>query len=71
MWGRRHRVGGELPRQARATWTRPISTGASMSGPTTPDRAWPQVTPKAAMATAMAGSKVLAAAVNASVAVRS
>ena len=42
-----------------------------MSGPTTPASAWPEVTPKVAMATAMASSKLLPAAVNASVVVRS
>ena len=40
-----------------------------MSGPTTPARAWPEVTPKVPMATAMASSKLLPAAVNASVVV--
>ena len=33
--------------------------GTSMSGPTTPERASPLVTPKVAMATAMASSKLL------------
>jgi hypothetical protein len=42
-----------------------------MSGPTTPARACPDVTPNVAIATAMASSKLLPAAVNASVVVRS
>ncbi len=42
-----------------------------MSGPTTPERAWPEVTPKVAMATAIASSKLLPAVVKARVAVRS
>ena len=42
----------------------PTSTGTSIRGPTTPARAWPEVTPKVPMATAMANSKLLPAAVN-------
>ncbi len=42
-----------------------------MSGPTTPARAWPEVTPKTPTATAMASSKLLPAAVKASVVVLS
>ena len=42
-----------------------------MSGPTTPARAWPELMPKVAMATAIASSKLLPAAVKASVVVRS
>src|SRR5690606_26060729 len=58
-------------RAHRLTYTRPTRTGTSMSGPTTPASAWPLVTPKVAIATAMASSKLLPAAVNASVVVRS
>ena len=39
-----------------------------MSGPTTPVSAWPEVTPHTAIETAMASSKLLPAAVNATVA---
>ena len=42
-----------------------------MSGPTTPASAWPEVTPKTPTATAMASSKLLPAAVKASVVVLS
>ena len=42
-----------------------------MSGPTTPASACPEVAPKVAMATAIASSKLLPAAVKASVVVRS
>ena len=42
-----------------------------MRGPTTPARACPEVTPKVAMATAIASSKLLPEAVKASVVVRS
>ena len=38
-----------------------------MSGPTTPASAWPEAAPKVPMATAIASSKLLPAAVNASV----
>ena len=38
-----------------------------MSGPTTPAKAWPDAAPKVPIATAMASSKLLPAAVNASV----
>ncbi len=41
-----------------------------MRGPTTPARAWPLVTPKTPIATAMASSKSLLAAEKASAAVR-
>jgi subtilisin family serine protease len=54
----------------RLTCTRPISTGTSTSGPTTVAKATGEVMPNTAMATAMASSKLLPDAVNASVALR-
>ena len=42
--------------------------GTSINGPTTPASAWPEVMPKVPIATAMASSKLLPAAVNATVA---
>jgi hypothetical protein len=45
-------------------------TGTSISGPTTPARAWPLVTPNTPIATAIASSKSLLAAENDSAAVR-
>ena len=53
----------------RATFTRPIMTGTSMSGPMTAAKATPEEMPKTATATAMASSKLLLAAVKARVAV--
>jgi hypothetical protein len=50
-----------------ATFTRPMSTGTSTSGPMTAANAAPLWMPKLAMATAMASSKLLEAAVNESV----
>lgn len=57
-------------RSAKDTYTRATSTGTSIRGPTTPARAWPEAAPQVAIATAMASSKLLPAAVNASVVVR-
>jgi hypothetical protein len=65
-WGRRGRS-GVPPRGRRRPG--PTRTGTSMRGPTTPARAWPEVTPKVPIATAMASSKLLPAAVKLSVAV--
>ncbi len=50
------------------TFTRPISTGTSTSGPITAAKAAPWWMPKVATATAMASSKLFEAAVNESVA---
>ena len=47
-----------------------MSTGTSMRGPTTVAKATPDEMPKTAMATAMANSKLLPAAVKASVVLR-
>lgn len=52
-----------------ATLTRPISTGTSTSGPMTAANAAPELIPNTATATAIASSKLLLAAVKASVAV--
>src|SRR5690606_28513574 len=52
-----------------ATFTNPISTGTSTSGPMTAAKAAPCPIPKTAIATAMASSKLLLAAVKLSVAV--
>src|SRR5512140_62261 len=52
----------------RATFTRPMRTGTSTSGPMTAANAAPLWMPKLAMATAIASSKLLDAAVNESVA---
>ena len=49
--------------------TSPIMTGTSISGPMTAAKAWPELMPKTATATAMASSKLLLAAVNDSVVV--
>jgi hypothetical protein len=46
-----------------------MSTGTSMSGPTTVARAWPELMPHTPTATAMASSKLLLAAVKAMVVV--
>lgn len=48
----------------KATFTKPIITGTSISGPTTAAKASPEFIPNMAMATAMANSKLLLAAVN-------
>lgn len=53
-----------------ATVTRLISTGTSTSGPMTVAKATGEASPKAAMATAMASSKLLLAAVKAMAVVR-
>ena len=47
-----------------ATFTNPIITGTSTSGPITAAKASPELIPKTAMATAIANSKLLLAAVN-------
>ena len=65
------RSGYQRRRAHSATYTRPTRAGTSISGPTTPASAWPEVAPNTPMATAMASSKLLPAAVNASVVVRS
>ena len=49
--------------KASATWTNPIITGTSISGPMTAANAAPEWMPKTATATAMASSKLLLAAV--------
>src|SRR5208283_4479753 len=56
-----------LFRQRSATVTRPIKAGTSTSGPTTAANAAPEWRPKTPTATAIASSKLLPAAVNASV----
>ena len=53
----------------RETYTSPMSTGTSTSGPTTAASASPEAIPKTLIATAMASSKLLLAAVNDRVAV--
>ena len=53
----------------KATFTRPIITGTSTSGPMTAAKAAPELMPKTATATAIASSKLLLAAVNDSVVV--
>ena len=53
----------------RDTFTSPMSTGTSTSGPITAAKAAPDPIPKTATATAMASSKLLLAAVKESVAV--
>ena len=67
-------VGGASPgnqrlRRARATLTSAIITGTSMRGPITAAKATAEPMPKTAIATAIASSKLLLAAVNASVVV--
>lgn len=47
-----------------ATFTRPIITGTSTNGPITAVNASPEFIPKTAIATAIASSKLLLAAVN-------
>src|SRR5690606_31408238 len=54
----------------RAALTRRISTGTSTSGPMTAAKATGEASPKAAMATAIASSKLLEAAVKARAVVR-
>jgi hypothetical protein len=49
--------------KCNATFTRAISTGTSISGPITVAKASPEFIPKTAMATAIANSKLLLAAV--------
>jgi hypothetical protein len=51
----------------KATFTRPISTGTSTSGPMTAANAWPESMPNTATATAIASSKLFEAAVKLSV----
>ena len=51
-------------RKKKATLTRPIMTGTSTRGPITAAKASPELMPKMAIATAMASSKLLLAAVN-------
>jgi hypothetical protein len=53
----------------RATLTRPIITGTSISGPITAAKATPEPIPNTAMLTAIASSKLLLAAVKERVAV--
>lgn len=57
-----------LRRIYSATFTRAISTGTSTRGPITATKASPELRPNTAMATAIASSKLLDAAVNDSVA---
>lgn len=52
----------------KATFTRAISTGTSTNGPITAANASPEFIPKTAMATAIASSKLLLAAVKDNVA---
>ena len=47
----------------KATLTRPIITGTSTNGPITAAKASPELMPKTAIATAIANSKLLLAAV--------
>jgi len=64
-------AGGQLKslrRSQKATFTRPMSAGTSINGPTTPTKASPEFNPKTATDTAIASSKLLPAAVNAKVA---
>ena len=61
---------GKKRRAHKDTWTSATRTGTSISGPTTPASAWPLVTPKTPIATAIASSKLLPAAVKARVAER-
>jgi len=56
-------------RSQKATLTRLISTGTSTNGPMTAAKAAPCLMPKTATATAMASSKLLPAAVKATVVV--
>ena len=58
-----------MRRAHRATFTRPIIVGTSISGPITAAKAAPLSMPKVATATAIASSKLFDAAVNDSVAV--
>jgi hypothetical protein len=51
-----------------ATWTKEMSTGTSTNGPMTAANATPELIPNTAIATAIASSKLLLAAVNDSVA---
>jgi len=53
----------------RDTYTSVTSAGTSISGPTTPASAWPELMPNVPIATAIASSKLLPAAVKARVAV--
>ena len=53
----------------KATWTSAINTGTSTNGPMTAAKAAPLLIPKTAMATAIASSKLLLAAVKESDAV--
>jgi hypothetical protein len=57
------------PRSHNDPYTSATSTGTSISGPITPASAWRELTPHTLMLTAMASSKLLPAAVKASVAV--
>jgi hypothetical protein len=58
-------------RSQNETLTSRISAGTSTNGPMTPAKAWPEFKPKTPMATAMANSKLLPAAVKATEAVLS
>src|SRR5579864_562446 len=62
-------VGYSLRPNQSETYTKPISTGTSTSGPTTAANACPDAMPKTLIATAMANSKLLLAAVKEMVAV--
>mgnify|MGYP007050500022 CR=1 FL=1 len=53
-----------LSLKRNATFTNAINTGTSTNGPITAAKATPELIPKTAMATAMANSKLLLAAVN-------
>src|SRR5512146_2558989 len=55
--------GNQRSRSRRATFTRPMSTGTSTSGPMTAANAAPCAIPNVATATAMASSKLFEAAV--------
>ena len=52
-------------RSQNATFTKPISAGTSTKGPITPAKACPLLIPKTPIATAIASSKLLPAAVKA------
>ena len=58
-------------RSQKETRTNKIKAGTSTNGPITPVKACPEFNPKTAMATAMANSKLLPAAVKATAAVLS
>ena len=60
--------GKNLLLNQRATFTKLIKTGTSSKGPMTAAKAWPELIPNTATATAIANSKLLEAAVKLKVA---